>query len=854
LRQFIEKVSMPGTSRRVFIKHSALATAAFAFGGAWKFVLPQNDGPLIDALAAACRRLAPLGWRQLLLDVTDGQLDIAAADLGAQLARPLPRIDRNHPGFGDFALTGTRGVEPGQPDRSLLYHAFASPTVVARRTGAALAGYPTLAEIDAAENYVYGVQPPTLDDLRRRAGGAPLGIVVYALQYRNTPDSVHGRHAELCFARTGIARLGTIEPLYDARTRRFALLDPARPFEFRVVPQRFAAYLAVQRKGDPASFGPQDTLDGDRDLDFWVPVHKLFNGRECIAGLDLALELHREVQNDELATFHRYLDQNGYQNNWRGEHLEQFPFEIRNERIASMSARPELGPGVLEPRPAPLAEAAEYQGQPLTFPVDHAIMGDLGRENWAFSSMQIIPGPATETPSYMYDSSQDTQRPAPEYLNVRHRVTGPGQVENLNLRPDMDSVIAAGGYQAQHYIDFTGDGWVEARCDALAPHVGVSQPAYCVVAPPDFYPRVSQRDLMNWWKRDVPQPVRDALWAIPPLTLSQTRIAANIQLPINFSVDDTTVTALVTQPTRADGPVQQPNGPVPQEQTGLPDTSPGLFDPGWDTSQGIYFTDPGEPLQKFLTGHALGAPFIEDAKLCAAYGAYWPGVSPDATRAFQPNKLLSGISYPWPTIVPMTDEEIGITPAADGTFMPWDGVRGPTLKTVAGRTMVAYRDAMRVDYLDLPGTMTAALTARVDLEEYTARVMAMSAVYWALGIHDPEIMRGAKDHESGMIAIIAAKSAWAVRSFQAVDRQPPELAEALAAARQSGQAPAARFAGPRRYRFEVYRWGGQVPDPDDLGTVLVEMLESAVAYVDGSVVLIRRNNGPWTLDTSIPTS
>ncbi|HEX6040843.1 hypothetical protein, partial [Longimicrobium sp.] len=619
-----------------------LATAAIALGDAWSIFLPGSDAPLLDAVEAACRRLAPLGWRQMLLDVTGGGLDIGAADLRTQLLRPLPRIDRSHPGFGDFDVAGTRAVEPGQPDRSLLYHAFASPTVVAGRGGRALGGFPTLAEIDALENFVYGAEPPTLDQLEQRAGlNATLGIVVYALQYRNTPDSVHGKHAELCFSRTGIARLGTIPPVYDARARRFAMLDPEQPFEFPVVPQRFAAYLAVRRAGDPDSFGPQDALDGDGALQFWVPVHKLFNGPECIAGMDLALELHREVQNDELASFHRYLDQNGYQNNWRGEHLDQFPFEIRNERIASMSTRPDFGSGFVEPVPAPLAVRAEYQGAPLTFPVDPAITSDRG--NWAFSSMQIIPGPPSESPTYIFDASQDTQRPAPEYLNVRHRVVN-GRDENLNVLPDMVAQIDAGGYQAQHYIDFTGDGWVEARCEALAPHVAVSQPAYCVVAPPDFYPRVSQRDLMTWWKTEVPVPIRDALWAIPPLALSQTRIAANIELPINFSINDTTVTALITQPTNANGPVQQPNGPLPEVSTGLPDASPGLFDPGWDTSQGIYFTDGADPLQKFLTGHALGAPFIEDAKLCAAYGAYWPGVSPDATRAFQPDKLLSGIS------------------------------------------------------------------------------------------------------------------------------------------------------------------------------------------------------------------
>lgn len=835
----------PVTSRRTFLQQMALGAGAIMVSGAWRFDFPSNDGALIDGVAAACRRLAPLGWRQLLLDVTGGGLDIAAGDLAEQLTRPL-RIDRRHPGFGDFNLAGTRAIEAGAPDRSLLYHAFASPGVVANRAGAALRGYPTLAEIDAVENYVYGVRPPTLESLRARAGGRPLGIVVFALQYRNTPNSVHGRHAELCFSRTGIARIGTLDPLYDPRNRSFESVDPQRPFDFRVVPQRFAAYVAMKADGDAGSFGPQDALPEDGKLSFWVPLHKLFNGAECIAGTNVALEVRRDLRNDALARFHQWLDVNGYQNNWRGEDLEKFPFLIRDERIASLSTRPEYGAGILEPRPAPLVNVAEYQGRRLTYPVDPAFTGD--RANLAFSSAQVLPGPPSESPSYMYDTAQNTRRPAPEYLNLRHRVHPDGRVEDLNPRPDMMDVIRAGGYQAQHHIDYVGDGWVEARCAALEAAIPARVPAYAVVAPPDFFPRVSQRDLMSWWNREVPEPVRAALWAIAPLTLSQTRIAANVTLPINFGIDDTTVTAIVTQPAEARGPVQPPNGPLPEELTGLPDTSPGLFDPGWDTSQDIYFTDPDSPLQKFLAGYGLGAPFVEDAKLCAAYGAYWPGVSPDATRTFQPGKSLSGILYPWPTIAPLTDEEIGIVPSAGGKYMPWDGVRGPTVRTVGGRKVAAYPDAMRVDYIGMPGTMTAALTSRIDFDEYTARVLAMSRVYWSLGIHDPEIEREhPKDHEAAMIQIMSAKSAWAVRSFQPVAARDSALA---AAERATG----VRLAGPKRYRFEVFRWGEQTTDPQDIRVVLVEMLETAVVYVGGSTVLIRRDEGPWKHDRSIPTS
>ncbi|HEX6367905.1 MAG TPA: hypothetical protein VF006_03160 [Longimicrobium sp.] len=838
-------MSDPSTwvTRRTFLQHAALGAGAIMVSGAWQFAFASNETALIDSVGEACRRLAPLGWRQMLLDATGGGLDIAAGDLADQLTKPLT-IDRNHPGFGDFNVAGTRAIEAGSPDRSLLYHAFASPGVWSNRAGVELRGFPTLAEIEAVENYVYGVRPPTLQSLRARAAGKRLGIVVFALQYRNTPNSVHGRHAELCFSRTGIARIGTIEPLYNPRTRGFEPVDPARPFDFRVVPQRFAAYVAMEARGDARSFGPQDALHDDHRRKFWVPLHKLFNGTECIAGTDIALEVTRDLRNDALAQFHRWLQRERYQNNWSGRDLENFPFVIRNERIASFSTRAEFGAGLIEPRPAPLASVAEYQGRRLTWPVDPKFSGDSS--NLAFSSAQVIPGPGTESPTYMYDTAQGTDRPAPEYLNLRHRVHADGSVDNLNARPDMMEIIEAGDYQAQHHIDHVGDGWVEARCAALEAAIPTRVPAYAVVGPPDFFPKVSQRDLMSWWKREVPQPVRAALWAIQPLTLSQTRIAANIKLPIGFKADDTTVTAIVTQPGEVSGPAQAPNAPLPQELTGLPDTSPGLFDPGWDTSQGIQrkFLS---PTRKFLAGYGLGAPFVEDAKLCAAYGAYWPGVSPDATRAFQPAKTLSGIEYPWPTIAPLTDEEIGIVPAAGGRFMPWDGVRGPTVRTVGGRQVAAYSDAMRVDYLDMMGTMTAALTSRIDFDEYTARVMAMSRVYWGLGIRDPEIEGRHRSRRDAYIEIMVAKSKWAVRSFQAVAAGDATLAAAEAAT-------GVRLTGPKRYRFEVFRWGEQTTDPQDMRVVLVEMLETALVYVDEDTVLIRRDEGPWTHDASIPTS
>ncbi|GLS17824.1 hypothetical protein GCM10007874_08390 [Labrys miyagiensis] len=855
------------TTRRAFLKYTALSIGAFALGpelGAFA----ADTRPLLDGVSEACRRLAPLGWRQMLLDLTGGTLDISATDLRSELGKSLGHIDRGYPGFGDFANSATRAIEPGSPDLSLLYHAFASPTVVADRNGTELGGFPTLAEIDAIESYIYGVEPPTMGELQARVdamsplllGGTKhrkLGLVVYALQYRNAPMSVHGRHAELCFARSGVARLGTIEPLYDGRARNFVGLDPARPFDFRVVPRRFAVYLAAQFKG-PGAFGPQDPLSGDDKLNFWMPVHKLFNGTECIAGLNLQVGLERGLRNDELAQFHRFLDNQGLKNNWSGEVLEQFPFTIRDEFIGSISQQPDFGHGVLEPRPSPMATPAQYEGRPLTFPVDGSYTSD--RANMQLSSMQILPGAEpTIEPRYMYDAAQTTQRAAPEYINIRHRVLPNGEIDDLNLRPEMNEIMSTGGYQALHYIDGAGDGWIAAHCPQLKSVVEDNLPAYCMVGLPDFFPKVTQRELMAWSRDKVPKPIRDAIWAIDPLALSQTRIAGNIALPAGFSLTDTTITAIVSHPVSDDGPVQTPNGPWSIEKAGMPDGAIGMFDPGWETSQGIYYQGPELPLQKFLAGYGLGSPFIEDAKLCAALGAYWPGVAPDSTRQYQPDKMIGGAVYPYPTIAPLTDEEIGSAPIADDQFVPrdgihgprpttvdgrevafmsWDGVRGPSATTFKDRPVVAYTDATRVDYIDLVGTMTAALTSRIDTEEYVARILAMEAVYWGLGIHDPDITPTYK--------VVQQKAAWAVVSFKVVLADDSGLVAAE-------QAAGAKLLGPRRYFFHVYRWGELTHDPDNMRVVYIDMLEQAFAYVSGNTALIKRDGKSWQVDRSMPT-
>src|SRR5690242_16161408 len=119
-------------------------------------------------VAAACKRLASRGWDALM---AEHGLNLGAPDLRNELLRPLPRINRQLPGFEDFSPMGRRAIEPGIPSASLLLHSFASPNVIGT-SKIRLKDYPTLAEIEAVENLIFGIQPPTWNDLKRVQGNA----------------------------------------------------------------------------------------------------------------------------------------------------------------------------------------------------------------------------------------------------------------------------------------------------------------------------------------------------------------------------------------------------------------------------------------------------------------------------------------------------------------------------------------------------------------------------------------------------------------------------------------------------------------------------------------------------------
>lgn len=741
-------------------------------------------GELIDTVATACERLAPAGWGALLK--THG-LDITAADLCTELLRPLPDIRREDPGIEDFAAEGTRAIEPGRPGQSLLLHAFASPNVVSGAGGEALRDFPTPGEIAAVENLVFGIQMPSLAELAARFPGDLMAIAVFAAEYRPGPETVHRRHADMCLSRTGVARVGTSAALYDPARRGFEPFDERDDHDFRVLPARYDAYLAVQLRGRFDLFGPMnfdlgrvfaDDVASDETRDFWVPVHKLFSGTECLRGLDLTVELSAHHVNEKLRRVHRELRRGGHDTGWDEPQIDRPPF-IFTQGIAEFA--PQLGPGVLAPLPHPLVAEALLDGEPVDFVVPPDPRGGF-------------------SPSLTVASSGRARR-APEYVHVRHAVRDDGSIEDLNDDPDAVDRVNAGGYRARHYLDFSGDGWIAASCPELAVQVPRNVPAYSLVTAPDFYPNCDQRELVEWWLQRVPTALRNRVWQTPPLTLSDERLAPNIELTgARFRPEDDTVTAIVSLP--LDGAPQQRPLEVgaTQRHSHLPDGAAGVFAPGWDTS--VDETDG----VAHLAGYGLGSPFPEDSKLCAALSSFWPAVAPDSGRSF---------SQVFPTATPLTDAEIGSV-----GDLPWDGVAGPR---AVGGDAVEYAAFPFVDYVQtaLDNRFTLALTGRVDVLEYQARVLVAARAYIALDV-EPDTRE------------------WSLLSFRAV-------ADGADAAELAGaeQAAGMTLAG-NRYRLQFGRRASQAADPQDHRRVRVQIAERATLFAGAEAdLLVQRSGGPW---------
>lgn len=786
---------------------------------------------LIDTVFALCRdHLVGTGWDRLLKTVAGLKIDQpSAAALAKELARPLASVNRTMPGFEDFAADGTRGIEPGLPAQSLLYHALACPNVRNADDGSRLKYFPTLKNLEDVENYIFGVQPPTIDQLLAHAGGGAkkLAIVVFAYEYRPAPQTTHGVHADMAFARTGIARVGNAPASYQGEMRGFHPESISDTFEICVSPARFGVFLAVQKPGNAKESRPmrfrEDRRDGDapdfvsdNSRNFWTPVHKLFVGKECIQDINIkSVDVQAMLINEKIYRIHKIGLSETSPNT-------DPPFRF-TDGIADFSTDPSHGAGVLVPQHHPLVTEAREKLKP----------------NGALVTFRV-PKKSSEFDAFSPDSDNAPNatkndgefRSSPEYVHIRTEVANGTRIDLNGLdEKQLTQKVNAGGYDALHYVDFSGEGWIEAVVSGndLVDHPKITRkpvPAYALVAAPDPFPSCDQRELTDWLEGlTIPEAVKAAVWNVPPDSLCDQRLPPNIQLTGNpFAPDDATVTAIVSMSNSAPTGTKI-NCAFASRHSHLPDDAAGVFAPGWDVSRD--WTKRGGKIVWHLAGYGLGSPFPEDAKLCAALSTFWPAVAPDATREMEPVQgNQSG------TVAPLTDQEIGQI-----GNLPWDGVSGPQVATENGQEFAEYESFRHVDYVlnALARKFTIRLTSRVDANEYINRVFAAALAYLSLGAarSNPPKPINAK-------GLSKERAKWKMLSFQVAVHGTPELELAK---QQAGVALAGDV-----YRIDLYEATNPEPVPGNFRRVRCLISKRFFVFVDPKnreVALRERSDPTW---------
>jgi hypothetical protein len=678
--------------------------------------------PLFDDVRTLIQRLAPRGWSDLM---NRHGLNLNSIDLATELRRPLvaangkSTIDRTLSGFEDFCTLGAAAIEPGQPARSLLYHALASPNVYPMIAGPRTdADFPTLVEIDTLENYIYSLANKKLADFGN------VSVAVFAYQYRPGGSSVHRRHADVAYSRTGVARVGTRPAHYDPLRRSFWPEPQGGSAGVAIMPARYAAFL-VERRKPSAKDAITHPLDGQIAKDnlrtFLFPVHKLFPGKECLKGLDLQVSFHEHHRNEKLRKIHQLRPAQGGIPPLPGFNINQPPFVRESQDLVTLQ---------------PVGAST------LVSPIPHAALAETVTQTNSVSGQQEIARfqvPAAtgnnRFPEFSSFNIQATNagRAAPEYVHIRLHVRPNGQLFDLNTlaSADYQKVLTTGMFQgvpgvedgpltAAHFADHSCDGAVVAQVTPAMP--GKSFAAVSLVAAPDFLPLVGQIDVQRWaeakgltgnifFAQGGPEPLCYGRDVNPNPAITDPISGASPAFDRADAANNTTSALISAAPQGISNNLPT----IPDvATTWLTDAAADVFEPGWDTS--IFTDNVGE----FYSNYGLGSPFPEDAKLCAALNSFWPAAAPDTGRTFGQM-----------TALPLLDEELGFHPkhpkvlAGGASSRPgWDGEFGPYLSNDGANANFVNIERSDYTLAAFHGRMSLGLLGRIDAGEQLARMDA----------------------------------------------------------------------------------------------------------------------------------
>jgi hypothetical protein len=215
----------------------------------------------------------------------------------------------------------------------------------------------------------------------------------------------------------------------------------------------------------------------DKLRTFFFPVHKLFPGKNCIAGATIKLAFQEYHRNDKLQRVHK----SGGIKAIKGFDLDEPPFVRDSQKSRDLVTLRKEGASVLVV-PQQFGVLVRTAKQMNTSTKKNEIARFVvPKEN----------GNRYET-SYLIEADPSGARKAPEYVNIRHRVVPKGAgfaIEDMQSLPDNEfkDLLEVGKYEAAHFIDDTSDGAVTAVVDGL-PGKPRNLAAYSLVTAPDFFP------------------------------------------------------------------------------------------------------------------------------------------------------------------------------------------------------------------------------------------------------------------------------------------------------------------------------------------------------------------------------
>lgn len=621
-------------------------------------------------------------------------------DLSIGSSQDTLSIDRSRPGVEEFSLLGASAVHPGDPSLSLLYHMLMHPAVNTN----SISFWPSLGDIDSLENHIYGLVPPSENQL------ISLVPVVMAYEYRVTARTPHKKHADLVFSRTGVGRVGTHEPKYSPQRRCFNTDPEDGTGGTRVQPARYGLFLCHQRLyGDRIEIlGRKHSEDGQRF--FYEPVCKLYDGM-MLGEETVALTFDHFHQNDKL---YRMVKAGNLKLGVDAD-INQPPFTYKSGRENIVAFRSFSGSVVVSRLPQELCRIAKQNETVITFNVPKESLVWFKKllskfkisffyNNRRYTSLRVGQNSLWAAVDFGLNTlisalGSDKRvflspRRAGEFTNIRHILNKEGRVVDLNLLPigKFKETLSEGGYQAVMYEDPIAEGYVTARIDGISFPLEAVYPAYSLMTAPDFMPKVGNIDIYQYESNFVTG---------GPRALCEGRLPVNLRLKYDnssqlsgstvFSKSEQTVTSVVSKARTQMGVCRSSTDY--NNTHFLSDEASDIFAPGWDVTytRESFFSSP------YYHTSGLGSPFLEDVKLCAAANGMWPAASPDAARTFKRKTR---------TALPLTDEEIGLSPQSflggknrQGVY-GWDGEYGPYLDVRNGKYIVNYAAIERSDYIN----------------------------------------------------------------------------------------------------------------------------------------------------------